>query len=282
MLKIGDFSRLARVTVKTLRFYDDAGLFRPAYVEPRSGYRFYRAEQLRALRRVRLLRHLGLSVREVRELSPLASDSPEYLERLAALRERLLLSVVHDAQRLRQLDALIRGRGTPPHREGPLPISEMSLPAVSALTLRARVCSLDGKVQNMFETIERRAARCGCRVATSPFLLFHDLEYRDKQVDVEACVPVRADSLGVCGGRIVEGVERAAVLRFAGSYAQAPRLYERLLEWMDQAGTQIGGAIRETYLRFGAEQEGYTLPAELLATRVADYETELQIPLAAA
>jgi len=282
MLKIGDFSRLARVSVKTLRFYDDAGLFRPAYVEPRSGYRFYRAGQLQALRRVRLLRHLGLSVREVRELGSLASDSPEYLTRLAALRERLLLSVVHDAQRLRQLDALIRGHSSPPHGERPLAISEMSLPAVSALTLRARVRSLDGEVQHMFETIEQRAAHYGCRVPTSPFLLFHDLEYRDTQVDVEACVPVRADSLAVCGGRIVEAVERAAVLRFAGSYAQAAHLYERLLEWMDQAGTQIGGAIRETYLRFGADQEGYTLPAELLATRVAQYETELQIPLAAA
>jgi DNA-binding transcriptional MerR regulator len=282
MLKIGDFSRLARVTVKTLRFYDDAGLFRPAYVEPRTGYRFYRAEQLRVLRRVRLLRHLGLSVREVRELNSLGSDSPEYLVRLASLRERLLLSVVHDAQRLRQLDALIRGRSSPPDADGPLPVSEVPLPAVSALTVRERVRSLDEEVQRMFEAIEQRAARYGCRIATSPFLLFHDLEYRDTHVDVEACVPIAAESLALCDGRVVEGVERAAVVRFAGSYAQAPRVYERLLEWIDQAGTQIAGAIRETYLRFGADQDGYALPPEHIAKRVADYETELQIPIATA
>lgn len=54
MLRIGAFSHLARVTVKTLRHYDDVGLFRPAYVSPTSGYRYYRADQLAALQRVRV------------------------------------------------------------------------------------------------------------------------------------------------------------------------------------------------------------------------------------
>ena len=64
MLKIGDFSRLAHVSVKTLRFYDEAGLFAPAAVEPRTGYRFYRAAQLPQLQRILLLRELGCTVAE--------------------------------------------------------------------------------------------------------------------------------------------------------------------------------------------------------------------------
>src|SRR5690349_12643865 len=59
LLRIGPFSRLARVTIKTLRFYDAAGLFRPAWTDPRSGYRFYSTAQLPALRRIRVLRELG-------------------------------------------------------------------------------------------------------------------------------------------------------------------------------------------------------------------------------
>ena len=68
LLKIGPFARLARVTVKTLRFYASAGLFQPIWVDPRSGYRFYCATQLTILRRIRLLRDMGCSIAEIRQL----------------------------------------------------------------------------------------------------------------------------------------------------------------------------------------------------------------------
>ncbi len=36
MFRIGDFSRLARVTIKTLHHYDEAGLLQPAHVDPQT------------------------------------------------------------------------------------------------------------------------------------------------------------------------------------------------------------------------------------------------------
>ena len=49
MFRIGDFSRLARVTIKTLHHYDDAGLLQPSHVDRQSGYRYYDASQLQTL-----------------------------------------------------------------------------------------------------------------------------------------------------------------------------------------------------------------------------------------
>jgi DNA-binding transcriptional MerR regulator len=46
MIGIGDFARLGRVSVRMLRHYDTIGLLRPEYVDPNSGYRYYRADQL--------------------------------------------------------------------------------------------------------------------------------------------------------------------------------------------------------------------------------------------
>ena len=43
MYKIGEFSKLAKTTVKTLRFYDESGLLKPAFVDPENGYRCYTA-----------------------------------------------------------------------------------------------------------------------------------------------------------------------------------------------------------------------------------------------
>jgi hypothetical protein len=79
---------------------------------------------------------------------------------------------------------------------------------------------------------------------------------------------------------MVEGVQRAAYLRFKGGYDQTSLLYERSLDWMEKAGARIAGPVREVYIRFGADQCGYTLPPRVLACRDSEYETELQIPLA--
>ncbi len=46
MFRIGEFSKLAQVTVKALRLYDERGLLVPARVDRSSGYRFYSAAQL--------------------------------------------------------------------------------------------------------------------------------------------------------------------------------------------------------------------------------------------
>ena len=279
MLKIGDFSRLARVSVKKLRFYDAAGLFVPAHVEPRTGYRFYRAAQLPELRRILLLRELGCSVRETARLVQLAPHSLAGTPELGQLRQRLMTRLARDEERLRQLDALLRTR---PRTAGAvLPVALRALAPVSALTLRARVRGDGAEVQRMFELTERRAARRGCRAPLSPFLLFHDMEYRERDMDVEVCVPIEAAAVQSCGGRLVAAVPRAACVRFAGSYAQAPRLYEQMLAWMDRTAMRIAGPVRETYLRFGAAQRGYTLPPLMLADGVAEYETELQVPVQA-
>ena len=68
MFTIGEFARLAGVSVRTLRHYDDIGLLRPVTVDPDTGYRGYSAEQLGRLNRVMALKDLGLSLTQARRL----------------------------------------------------------------------------------------------------------------------------------------------------------------------------------------------------------------------
>lgn len=71
VLKIGDFSRLTFVSVKTLRYYDELGLLRPVRVDEFTGYRYYSADQLPRLNRILALKDLGLSLEEVKKLGQL-------------------------------------------------------------------------------------------------------------------------------------------------------------------------------------------------------------------
>jgi DNA-binding transcriptional MerR regulator len=66
MFRIGDFSRIARVSARLLRFYDEIGLLQPAHVDPQTGYRRYGVAQLAQLNRITVLKELGLQPRSDR------------------------------------------------------------------------------------------------------------------------------------------------------------------------------------------------------------------------
>ncbi len=65
MHSIGDFARIAGVTTRTLRHYDDVGLLVPARTDGRTGYRSYSATQLPRLARITALRELGLTLEQI-------------------------------------------------------------------------------------------------------------------------------------------------------------------------------------------------------------------------
>jgi DNA-binding transcriptional MerR regulator len=65
-ITITAFARICGVSAKTLRFYGDIGLFRPAFVDPRSRYRFYLPEQLRDFVQIQSMRECGATLAEIR------------------------------------------------------------------------------------------------------------------------------------------------------------------------------------------------------------------------
>ena len=67
-LKIGEFSRLMQVTVKTLRHYEQKGLLIPEEVDQWTGYRYYGIVQMQKLNSIRQLQRLGFSLEEIKDL----------------------------------------------------------------------------------------------------------------------------------------------------------------------------------------------------------------------
>ena len=65
---IGELSSYQNISKQTLIFYDKIGLFRPAYVDPGNGYRYYSASQLDELDTILILKKCGLSLQTIKEL----------------------------------------------------------------------------------------------------------------------------------------------------------------------------------------------------------------------
>jgi DNA-binding transcriptional MerR regulator len=92
-LPITAFARLCGVSAKTLRFYDDIGLFRPAFVDPRTRYRFYVQEQLRDFTRIQAMRESGASLTEIREAMRARRSQREQKRFLQKLRDAKLEAI---------------------------------------------------------------------------------------------------------------------------------------------------------------------------------------------
>ena len=75
MLKIGLFSKLSRVSIRMLRYYDEIGLLHPAYTDPESEYRYYREDQLPQIGWITALRDMGFSLADVCRIMAVGRDA---------------------------------------------------------------------------------------------------------------------------------------------------------------------------------------------------------------
>jgi DNA-binding transcriptional MerR regulator len=278
MFRIGDFSRLARVTIRTLHHYDEAGLLRPTHVDEQTGYRYYTAAQLEVLQRILLLKDLGFSLDEIRDVLQTPPNAHEFVRRLEARRAQLIAAISGDQSRLRRLDALRDSVAGAVSADVPA-VALRETAATEAHTIRARVPRFGAAVQAMFERAEATVARARARADSSPFIIFHDLEYRDEDADIEVCIPVKGAADGLAT-RVIQASPAMGCVTYRGPYNQALGLYNVMLLWMERSGFRIEGPLREVYHRYGADQIGYRLPAHVLAASSAEYVTELQAPVA--
>jgi DNA-binding transcriptional MerR regulator len=117
LMPIGRFSRACRLSIKALRHYDDLGLLRPAFIDPRSGYRYYGREQARTAIAIGLLRSLGVPLPAIRAL--LAAPTDDAIARLlAAERDRLEREVARGRHALRSIERIMRARDLLPYDVG--------------------------------------------------------------------------------------------------------------------------------------------------------------------
>ena len=79
MLKIGEFSKLCKTTIKILRYYDEVGLLKPVKVDA-NGYRYYEIEQLNDLIFILELRNLDFSILDIKNIQN-SKQKQEHLEK---------------------------------------------------------------------------------------------------------------------------------------------------------------------------------------------------------
>jgi DNA-binding transcriptional MerR regulator len=248
LMPIGEFARLARLTVKAVRHYDAEGLLVPASVDPHSGYRYYRAEQVRTATTIALLRGLDVPLPVVRQVLS-APDDATVTAVLGEQRERLAAELARREQSLRTLDALLRA---PERVAYAVAIADRAPVRLRGRTGRVRAAALDEDTGALCRAVLRDLADAG----RAPLVAVFPLDLVD-EFDVLVGVAAAGGDAPLPGGAW-------ATTLHVGPYPQLPLAYTALLEHVREHGHRPVGPVTETYLT-----DPSTAEPEELVTRVA-------------
>ena len=280
-LKIGEFARLGRVSIKALRFYASEGLLQPDHVDPQSGYRYYRVEQCDRLSLITNLRSAGFSIKEIAATIDAGTNLDAILELAGKKRAALAQERAELDNRLAVLETLTKSLQS--DRISPLSsVRLMPVPAERVHSIAARVPQLGDAVAELFEKAERDVAAVEARSPNAPFLIFHDPATQQSELAIEVCIPITDESAGRIDNTLIAGCDSGCSLIYSGDYSQTQPLSASMIDWTERVGLAATGPIREVYHRFGADQVDYELPAAVTTTSSDEFITELLLPVAPA
>ncbi len=267
MFRIGEFSKMSKTTIKTLRYYDETGLLKPEAVDKFTGYRMYTTTQLVRLHSIQALRQAGFKVEEVKSILS-GQDCRAILEN----RKTELLAERSDCEsRLTRLEFILNGgqedflmNYTAVVKEVPECIvysKKMVIPDYSAYF---QVIPAIGKqLTDRYPDLE-------CAVPEYNFVIYRDGEYREKDVSIEFCEAVK-EMKPDFDDIVFKKMASATVVSVMhkGPYSKLGEAYSFLFKWMEENGYTPLDNPRESYIDgiWNKDSED-------------DWLTELQVPIA--
>lgn len=187
MFKIGEFSKLTQVSIRMLRYYDETGLLKPAEIDKFTNYRLYVAEQIPVLNKIIFLRDLGFNVSEI--AVALNHWDDEFIAKQLENRRLEIENVIKSEQeKLSKIELAKKDI----RREKIMinyNVSIKSIPSYQVFSLRRIVHDYYAEGQ-LWKEMSAFADKNDISISSDTFTIYHDMEYREKNVDIEICAPV--------------------------------------------------------------------------------------------
>jgi len=270
LFKIGEFSKLVRVSARMLRYYEQNGLLMPAQIDRFTGYRLYSAAQMPLLLRITALRDMGFGVDEIKALLPQYDNPAAMQAALNSKRLQLQSAIAAEQDKLEKIAAMC---GTL-EKESTTMVYEVqlkSLPAEQVLSLREVVPTPQDE-PILWEKLAAFVQTQGIKAPPVGYSIYHDDGYKETDADIEIAVNVSAagKSEGNFQFKMLPAIAQCATVQFAGPYTGFNEAFTKLANWIESNGYEMAaGPLRGKAIRSYAN-----------AASEADFLTELQVPVA--
>ncbi len=249
MFKIGDFARLNKVTVKTLRFYDKIGIFKPLEVDNFTGYRCYSAGQIPKLNRIIALKNMGFSLNEISGLLENELDGDGLYRFLENKESEIIRNIAREQEQLSRIEALKKIIA----QEDSIMDYHVVLKAVEPML----VASVRDLIPNyseqghLWQELGEYIAKYNAKIIPPCFVVYHQNEQEESRIDAEVFEPINIkipESDRVKVG-VFEGNQEMACTVHQGPYEKLFNAYNAVTRWIEENNYEITGPNRELYLK---------------------------------
>jgi DNA-binding transcriptional MerR regulator len=255
MFRIGEFSRIARVSGRLLRYYDSIGLLSPQRIDPATGYRYYSADQLARLNRILALKELGLSLEQVARMVDGRVSTDEIRGMLMLKKAELERTLSEEAVRLRHIESRLQQID----EQGSLRDYDVVVKSAARqpyLSMRRTYRRIDDVVAMLRDVARVVIARVPETARDAMIVVAHS-DFDDEDLDLEigfALKQTKTKPIALPGGAEMTiselpAVECLATLVRSGPLHQAHIAFGALGIWMEANGFRIAGTSRELFLQ---------------------------------
>lgn len=251
LFRIGEVAKILGVTRKTILVYEDRGLLTPAVKDPKSGFRYYTADNMIQIRSIRSLQSLGLSLKEVQEYYYDKENIDLYLQRLLELRATLDRNI----QMLQVRSA----------KQGDLTVHSVTLPRQVCFCRQYR-CADTTEAAIYLRDTYIAAAHTGKMSMTGRMFTIR-MNRNPDILELMCCIPMD-DSFD--GPERTEFAETTALcIYYRGSYEETGSTIRTLENYIHEHNIQTTGPFRSIYLE-GPPNRG---------ENTMDYITQIAVPV---
>ena len=247
MLKIGEFSKLSRISVRMLRYYDEIGLLKPAEIDSFTDYRYYREDQLPTAGRIAALKDMGFSLADIVRILEVYDDREKLDQYFSTRQEELERSLQDTEHRLMLLDAARKRLRK--EEDMSYNVTLKTIPERYAATIQMTIPRYEDEGM-----IWGKLAEETCRmnlVEDDPCLCavtYLDGEYKEENVEMMAWKTVKGnypDTEHVKFRTLPEVM--VASCTYQGSYTQITDVYAAVIAWMDANGYEPAAPMFNIY-----------------------------------
>lgn len=271
MLTIGEFSRLTRIPAKTLRYYDEIDLFKPAQVDAVNSYRYYNLAQLPRLYRILALKGLDLSLEQIKNVLDEELSLDELRGMLRLKRAELQQMVADIQQQLDDVELKLQQLNQQGRLLSQYAVLVKDVPPMKIALARDVVPSkahLKDTLFRLFVSIREFLSQNRIQPAGSGMTLYFDEEYRETDMEVGAAMPIDAEivSNAEISVEMLPGHLMVSTVHY-GDLAKMENAYVAILAWLENSPYQIVGLSREIALHY------------IPGGNPAEFVTEIQFPV---
>jgi DNA-binding transcriptional MerR regulator len=256
MFRIGEFSRIARVSARLLRYYDELGLLKPGVVDAATGYRYYTSSQLQRLNRILVLKDLGLSLEQIGGVIDQEASADQLRAMLEVRRSDAERALADEAARLRQIEARIAqlDTGSGADLDDVLIRAEPARRIVSVRDTVASFVEARQIIGELARTLPKQLPRESLGQIVG---IAHSPEFEPDAIDVELGFVVNGELpavLPAVGKRTLAVRELPAVPSMAacvrvGLPEHAHLITGKIGRYVELNGFRLAGPSREVFLR---------------------------------